>query len=361
MCDGSGHLGLGDFMSFHSLFRLAMFGLCAASLAACDVPRPVGSFTYDAGRTLDDITKEQPAPDQDDEPDSTLPPPSDAEVPSVVEPPMPVDPSNPLSQLQGNYLMRVDVYSEASVTQSGTTLVTSNRVSNLLLAKLTLNADGKLVGEETLCNQSYYTKCISNCSEWKTEVVSAVVKQHFQLQKVTRPYDVDGAGKLNVSKAVLSLGFDEDADLGALPTEKSDPRVWNTDSNGVVIYGLSTRVDAKVTALALNVVLKCLVGAVQRFATAFSGQLDISNPEALTLKPMRVDTAGTAGDAVDATGEPAGTCNKDSIAAAGAEDNEATTTVRFRRTDLANCPASIAEFEAKFPGTNDAPKATDLM
>lgn len=339
----------------YPFLRVFILGLCGVAFAACEISRPAGSYTpEERAPTIAEITREKPMPDAgtEDTDSEVVPDMEPTEDPSVT-----TDPADPLSKLVGNYLMRVDVYSEADVSQSGTAVSTSNRVSNLLLAKVRLQ-DGRLISSETLCHQSYSTTCLKNtCSEWKTEVVSAIAKRYFPQLKVERAYDVNDTGKLVAERSVLALGFDEDAAVDALPINTLDPRVWVTTPNNTAIYGLGTVINAKVGF----VLLECLVNAVQRFATAFGGQLDMSLSDPLTQKAMLVDTGGTAGATVDAKGSPNPPCNKSSIDAAGAKANESTTVVRFRRTDLANCPASISDFESKFPGTSNAPAAADLM
>lgn len=339
------------------LLGLAVAASCLG-LAACESPRPAGAFVpgdgysaashgfgdTDAGSPDDEVVIPASGSSMQTGPGGH----ADASMATI-----PVDPGTPASLIQGRYLMRVDVYSTASASSAGSTLTLNNRVSNLLVATLTLQPDGTLASHEVLCNQTYQSECtsISSCSNWVTEVDPDLPKKCVS-SVVDRPYVVDASGKLEVASAVMPIGFVEDASKKALPTDQTDPRVWVFGDPSQNRYGVNTHLTATLgKPPLLTEKLDCVVSTVQRFSTMFSGRLDVAKfgKDALVQKPMQVDSSATTGNTIYVDGVPAMYCNKSSLnMTTGAGDTLAT--VRFQHyDDGVNCPGSAKAYDALFP------------
>jgi hypothetical protein len=349
-------------------FSLAGLGLV---LAACEVPRPGGAFNpRDAYSAANHGFGETEA-GTDDDPGVAIPDPpvavtmtgrSDASV--VTTPPVttPPDPTNPVSLLQGRYLMRVDLYSTASASSAGSTLTLNNRISNMLVATLTLQSDGTLASHEVLCNQTYQSECISSCTNWVTAVDHDLPKKCVG-SVVDRAYAVDAHGKLQAAAAVLPIGFVEDPNVSALPTDHTDPRVWVFGDPSENRFGVNTHLTATLgKPPLLTEKLDCVVSSVQRFSTVFSGQLDMAKfgKDALVQKPMSVDSSATTGKTIYVDGVPTMYCNKNSLNMTS-ESSDALTTVRFQHYEGANCPGTAQAYDALFPPIPMRPDPKSFM
>jgi hypothetical protein len=342
-----------------SLARLSLVSL--ALLASCDLTRPGGAFQpkeYDPrqhGFGDEDADLPDEDPSSDDAGEQTDPP-DGSDGPPVV-----VDPANPLSVLQGLYLMRVDVYSTASATSLGNTLTLNSRVSNLMIASLTPKDDGTLTAHETLCTQSYYHECVSNCSGWKTDVDPELPKLCVS-RVIDRDYTVSAAGAFSAAASTIPIGFNEVDGNGALPVDPTDARVWTMGTPDQDRYGVNTHLTAKIGPLGTTS-LDCIVSTVQRFATSFAGTLDLKTygKDALVQKPMLADTAASTAATIYVDGVPTQYCNKAQLDTTSQQAPNEISVVRFKRYTGLNCPTSEAAYEALFPGVPKRPTQADLM
>ncbi|MDB4972113.1 MAG: hypothetical protein JWN48_454 [Myxococcaceae bacterium] len=329
-------------------------------LWACDVARPDGSFMPVAEQHSEHgfgrADAEVPLETEGDASRPATEAPDGGQPPSVVS-----DPGNPLAVLQGSYLMRVEVYSTASASKLGNTLTLKSRVSNLMVAAVRLKSDGTLGAHETLCTQSYTHECVSNCSNWTTTVDPELPK-HCVSRAVDRDYVVSASGALRVAPSVIAIGFDEQDGISALPTDPSDPRVWHMGAPDEERYGVNTHLTATLGSLA-TVPLSCYVGTVQRFSTAFSGQLDLTTfgADALVQKPMLADSGPSSAATIYVDGQPSDYCNKAQLDSASQQTPDEITVVRFKRYDGVECPTSQAAYDAVFPGDPRRPTQADLM
>lgn len=344
-------------------WALAASGL---GLAGCEVPRPDGAFVprdaYSAATHGFGVPEAGPEEEVVPEiPDASRPmtPVGKPDASAVAM--QPPDPTNPVSLLQGRYLMRIDLYSRASASSAGSTLTLDNRVSNILVTTLSLQDDGTLASHETLCNQTYASQCVSSCSNWVTEVDPELPKKCVG-SVVDRAITVDASGKLQAAPAVMPIGFVEDPSKKALPVDPTDPRVWILGDPSQNRYGVNTRLTATLgKPPLLTEKLDCVVSSVQRFSTVFSGQLDLAKfgKDALVQKPMLVDSSATTGNTIYADGVPSMYCNLKSLNMTS-EAQDSVTTVRFQRyDDGVNCPGSAKAYDALFPAI--AQKPTSFM
>ncbi|MDB4989574.1 MAG: hypothetical protein JWN04_4752 [Myxococcaceae bacterium] len=348
-------------MRLRSCLSLALAG---APLVACEVPRPVGAYVPDAGASFnagqygfesDEVADGGSAPG-DENPDSQ----QAGEADAATDTPVAIvdNPDQPASVLQGRYLMRLDVYSTASATSLGNTLTLKNRVSNLMVADLILNADGSLHARETLCTQSYLHQCVSNCTNWKTDVDDQLPKKTMP-RVVERDYHVSASGMLTADSLVMPIGFDEDPARPDLPMVETDDRVWTLVA-GSPRYGVNTHLTAKLGPL--MTALDCVVATVQRFSSTFGGQLDLQKygADALVQKAGMIgDSRATRGEPVYVAGTPTEYCNKSAVASTKAAPNQKTV-VHFQRYGGAGCPYKSGEtwqaaYEDVFPGAADLP------
>ena len=358
-------------MALATPMKVPLLGLALAAsglgLVACEVPRPAGAFeprdAYSAASHGFGLPEAGSSDDDPVEVPDPMMPTSPAGHPdastAVTAPP---DPSNPASLLQGRYLMRVDLYSTASASSAGTTLTLTNRISNLLVATLTLQADGTLASHETLCNQTYDSHCVSSCSNWVTEVDRDLPKKCVS-SVVDRAYSVDASGKLQAAAALMPIGFVEDPNVKALPTDQTDPRVWVFGDPSANRYGVNTHLTATLgTPPLLTEKLDCVVATVQRFSTVFSGQLDLKfGKDALVQKPMLADSSATTGKTIYVDGVPTMYCNKNSLNMTS-EASDTLTTVRFQHYDEgANCPATAQAYDGLFPPITQKPDPKSFM
>ncbi|MDB4989573.1 MAG: hypothetical protein JWN04_4751 [Myxococcaceae bacterium] len=339
--------------------RLATLALTL--LAGCELSRPEGAFVPDARTASPDQHGFGDAASPDDGPQH-----DDAGM-AQNEPDTGIimgDPGNPLSALTGWYLMRVDVYSTASASSLGNTLTLKSRVSNLMVAGLSLKADGTLTAHETLCTQSYYHECVSNCSGWRTDVDPGVPKQCMN-RVIDRDYVVSPTGALQVGASAFAIGFNE-TDAPALPADQTDPRVWKLGTPDQARYGVNTHLTAQLGPLGTTM-LDCYVGTAQRFSTSFAGKLDLKTygKDALVQKPMLVDTSPSTAATIYVDGTPAQYCDKMTLKTTSQQTPDEISVVRFKRYGGVNCPTSTsgyeAAYEAAFPGVAQRPTAADLM
>jgi hypothetical protein len=254
--------------------------------------------------------------------------------PPEMEPPSVAAPKSPLDALAGYYLMRMDMYSRWETSKPVQTRV-RNRISNLLFVQVDVE-QGKLVGHETICDQSYQHVCEMGCRSWTTTLNPDVADKFATLPPTPRSYQyAEDTRELRAEMATLSLGFDEVEGQSAIPSSPQDPRVWKLPSGA----GVYTLLSAKAV---VGQELNCWVSSVQRFPTAFSGKLGQSGLEGEFTLASKVE-------AVDIDIGGAGTrCTRDTV------DGQAPTTtkqvVRLKKVSVAECPAN---FEQMFPG--DAP------
>lgn len=331
--------------------------LCCLLLgfAACAMPRPDNSWEpeedaeADDGGTVDGRDGGARRPDRDErevpKPDTSTPVAADdAGVEKGPDAEPAISPGHPLAALDGKrFLMRMDMYSSVDTTVSIVRLRLKNRISNLFLVDFSL-VDGRMVGHEVLCDQTYDHKCESGCEPWETYVDPAVIDKYFTNDlKSTRTYEFDEeTGELTGGVASLALGFNEAEGTDDVPTDTDDERLWSIAGGGL---GLYTHFDARV-GNSIKTSVNCEVSVVQRFVTTFSGKLAGESPslEGVEFELQNVD--GTDAKTVDVSGVPQNQCTQESLD--GQTGNDLGAAVRFMEHDE-GCPANFDEVFAPKP------------
>lgn len=220
-----------------------------------------------------------------------------------------------LKQLEGRYLMRMDMLSTASARVAGLIQVSvRNRVSHLVASQLYVEGE-ELKGTERLCYQTFEHVCTNGCTSLTTTMHPSVRTELIQLQ-VPRSYTVSGM-KLTGASQTMLLGFDASKNA-SLPTQNSDSRVWDLVS-GNPREGMLLTIDTR--SRLKN--LMCQVYNVQGFVSRFEGQLGgTSEAPSLENREFVLSTAGS-------TGETLGASNSDCAADDGATPSTVKESVRF--------------------------------
>jgi len=363
--------------------------LLCGLLGACDAPRPYGSWepkypdagpdesmsNGDFGDDTNDATgtdEDDPAGQTDDQSkpaggskDGGVKPSMDAGKPVTV----PVDSKGPFGRLPGKYLMRMDSYTTVDATQGSNRLHVENRVSNLLFVTLTVNDEGKLIGEEKLCDQTYTHVCGVGCEEWTTTLDTALVKSFFPNVKVQREYQLDGE-TLTATPATMLLGFDGDDPSPATPLPKatSDSNIWKLDpasntSPNPNRVGLRTQIMASLKtsgAFPVKADFACTVVTVQSLTSSFKiGGVAPLDSEALTKVYRAIETDESHIDTIFAqAGANSSTLTRDLCTTAKFREqtanNELNALIMKRADELSGCPLT-ADFEKLLPGAATRP------
>jgi len=329
--------------------------LLLLSLAACDVQRPVDSYTRDAS-TLDegDASGDADEDSSDDEGEDAGP---SGEQGSRTPVPRPDegdeepdagagsdDEAHPLAALAGRYLMRVDMYSTNALPLG---ISIKNRVSDVMLVDFTVR-DGKLLGIETFCAETYAHTCSgggtsrsgSSCT-MKTEVLAAVKQRVAQKPvQTTREYTFDKAnGVLTGQTAAMALGFDEDGKTKSVPADQGDGRVWKLSGSS----GFATKFEIQHPLLAAS----CTVDSVVRMKSRLSGKLDKAEPTLDEGVAFTFEDMGTEIGVLGATGRPTTQCSVDALSQQD-EPSSVRYVTRFKRLDddVDACPS---DFDAQLP------------
>ncbi|MET0284575.1 MAG: hypothetical protein ABW352_08905 [Polyangiales bacterium] len=274
---------------------------------------------------------------------------------------------DPLTGLEALYLMRVDYYSIVDERdQLNNRLRLKNRVSNLFLTELK-SVDGKLRAREKMCFQSSAHKCLDGCMDWDTVYGPRLPNEYKKMAPIERTYTIatnaDGSYKLTAERSLMPLGYSEPAPGNTpLPTQLSDPRVWQLTDVTTSARGVQTTLQGTLIAGPLRPALDCEVDSVMLFGTAFQSQLARLDAAALAERSPQVSTAGSKAQVLYVDGDPAAVCTEEELA--GRSGGTETALVRFRKTDLRACPGSANEFEQLFPVTAserdiDPPTLTD--
>lgn len=332
--------------------------LASLLLGACHVPRPEGSFEpADAGDGQSDLGKLFEKKDAAVDARAhdarasiardagTTPPETDAGDDD--EPMETTDPENPLAGLTGRYLMRMDMYSTAQVKEALSTLRMRSRVSNLLVAEVSLgDSEGRLVSRETLCDQTYAHACEEGCTSWETSLDPGLSAEFFAERNWTRELELDAdARTLKGGELTMALGFDEVDGESALPSSTSDARVWMLESDGQERSGVVTQLLGSVPPLSFD----CFVSTVARFVTTFSGPLSQQGALSLEHASFDLSTDRSDGRVIWAQGKPASYCSTSQLNAEQGTSSSATDitqTVRLARSEAEGCPSADTFDEA---------------
>lgn len=264
-------------------------------LTACDLPLPSGAYEPDdldlktgigdAGRSGDAMVDLPPVPGgtMTGTPDSGGTG-DDSGVASGDE--------QRLQALAGRYLMRMDMFSKATVDAlPGLQLVTRNRISHLLVSELYVEG-GELKSNERLCHQTFAHACEKGCTTLKTVMLPQVTDKLVGIPPSARSYTLSGS-ELSGNSIKMLLGFDFSANQ-ALPTSNSDNRVWDI---GGTAGGMMAHLDS--TGL---FAVSCNVFSVQTFASKLSGRLGGSAAApSLVGQSFTLDTTGAIAKSLGAS------------------------------------------------------------
>ncbi len=310
-------------------------------MAMPGIPNPCGE--PDSGEdVITDDAGDQVPPDRDGEVDAG-----------------PVDPGNPLSALQGRYLMRVDYYSTAVASEGGNTLRVKNRISNLFITTLTAG-QGELRAVEQLCVQGSAHQCqTASCTDWTTTYDADLPPLYAANSKVERAWSVDAASRkltVKASGALLALGFYPSQGF-ELPTSIADANVWQAGSTQAAVQrGLHTFVSATLVA-GISAPFRCNINSVLLFGTAFEGTLQSLDAVGLNAFRAAVDPAGTRASvlaASDASGNSltAGYCTPSQLQSSMSADDKVF--VSFKNTSANTaCPAKATDYDKLFPPASE--------
>lgn len=220
-----------------------------------------------------------------------------------------------LKKLEGRYLMRMDMYSTATLSASIVTINTSNLISHLYVTQLYVE-NGQLKSYEQLCHQTFLHVCSKNCD--LTTKMSPVMTDWFVMAKprLTRNYVLSN-GMLEGRANTLALGFDPTTNP-ALPTVE-DNRVWDPVTGG--------KREGLLLALNLRAIknVSCDVYTTQIFVSKLNATKLAGTPESpalnATLK-FQLNTDGSDGATIGAN-------NADCQSAAGPDPVAGEQFVRF--------------------------------
>ena len=130
-----------------------------------------------------------------------------------------------LQALAGQYLMRMDMFSTATVQAlPAVKLVTRNRISYLLVTELYVEG-GQLKANERLCHQTFLHDCDEGCSTLKTTMWPAVTdKLVQQLPVPQRSYTVSNTDLTGNTLRMDSLDFSSGAGCPPFRPSRMDSR-----------------------------------------------------------------------------------------------------------------------------------------
>lgn len=191
-----------------------------------------------------------------------------------------------LQALAGQYLMRMDMLSTASVQVLPAVRVgTRNRISYLLVTEIYVEA-GQLKSNERLCHQLFAHTCTEGCSTLSTTTYPAVTDKLVEAPFSQRSYALT-ATDLTGNTLRMNLGFDASSNE-ALPTSSSDARVWDIVSGNGDREGMMARLDSKGLFS-----VSCDVYSVQSFVSKITGKLGgTSSAPTLVGQTFKLDTSG---------------------------------------------------------------------
>lgn len=230
-----------------------------------------------------------------------------------------------LKKLEGRYLMRMDMYSTASATAALITISTSNRISHLIAAQLYVE-NGQLKGYEQLCYQTFAHKCTKGCSGLTTTMSPVMTDWFVKAKPIMRDYVLSN-GMLEGRGNMLALGFDAKTDA-RLATSADDARVWDSVPGSGKREGLLLAID-----LAALKTVRCDVYTTQTFASKIKPAKLSGTADAPALAPtikFDLDTDGSDGATL-------GTSNTDCSADDGPPPTAGLQYVRF-------APVAATEF-----------------
>jgi hypothetical protein len=226
-----------------------------------------------------------------------------------------------LRKLEGRYLMRMDMFSTATVTSGLISLSTSNRVSHLIATQLFVE-NGQLKGFEQLCHQTFAHRCTTkSCSSLSTTMSPVMTDFFVRAKPIERSYVLSN-GMLEGRSNTLALGYDATTDA-KLPTVP-DNRVWDPVPGNTTREGLLLALD-----LAALKNVRCDVYTTQIFiskilATKLAGTADA--PVLQMTPKFGLDTSGSDGATL---GSNSADCKADD----GAPPSEGEQYVRFARVE----------------------------
>lgn len=357
--------------------------LLCGLLGACDAPRPLGAWdpkypdagtqeanTGDFGDDDETGTDEDAPVGQADDEDKPVSPGKDAAVKPDMDSGKPVDipdSKGPFGRLPGKYLMRMDSYTSVDATQGSNRFHVDNRVSNLMFVTLTVDDEGRLIGDEKLCDQTYTHLCGEGCDSWITLLDKNLAKNFFPKAKVQREYTLDGE-TLTATPATMLLGFDdpEPSPSTPLPTSTTAPNLWQLDganSAASTRVGLRTQITAKLKtsgAFPVRADFICTVVQVQSLTSSFTFEgVETANGEALTKVYRPISTDASRADTIYAmSGANSSSLTKDLCTTAKFREqtanNELNAVILKRADDLSGCPLT-EDFEKLLPGLASRP------
>lgn len=311
----------------------------ASLLAACQVERPEGAYVptkrvrLDGDPSLFDDAGAGNGGGGDNPPPPTTGGGNDPDGGTV-----PSD--SPLAKVQGYYWVRTDIEFTVSESQFSTTVEVFNRASHMALTRLTADGDVLRAIERT-CHVFYQHECQRNCDTFTTNVATDAASLYRAIDPA-RVYTLTNSNKMFVTDAVaLPLGWTGDANK--MPTSIADATVWDVNRDGAK-DGLY--VNVKVTGLPAfggSSDLDCYFNTVERFTSAYSGELKNGSLDGVTAT---LNTTGSDARRLQTGGDS--TCSS-SVTSPPASRS----IVRFKKVEVGanpdefwSCP-SLADFKTK--------------
>jgi len=312
--------------------------LASTALLACQVERPPGAFVptkrvqLDGDPTLFD--------DGGASGGGGNPPPPNGGANDGDGGTVPSD--SPLAKVQGYYWVRTDIEFTVKESQFSTTVEVFNRASHMALTRLTADVDVLRAVERT-CHVFYQHQCQRNCDTFTTNVATDAA-QLYRAIDPNRVYTLTNSNKMFVTDAVpLPLGWS--GDPNKMPSSITDPTVWDVNRDGAR-DGLY--VNVRVTGLPAfggSSDLDCYFNTVERFTSAFSGELNNGSLDGVT---GTLNTTGSDAKRLQTGGDS--TCSS-SVTSPPASRS----IVRFKKVEVSGnpdpfwtCP-SLADFKTKLP------------